>query len=98
MHPAVQDTTPPYYHYSTHGYTLLGAAIEYAMNTPIGKDDNYVELELVPNLKVENAARRIISALNYLTIQLRLQTILPEILEEDLKHRSKKWQFFVVNL
>ena len=50
-----QDTPPPYYHYSTHGYTLLGAAIEHAMNAPIGEViDNYVGAGIgLPTLKVE---------------------------------------------
>ena len=54
--PRVLDTTPPYYHYSTHGYTLLGAAIEHAMNVPISEMiDDYVGAGIgLPTLKVED--------------------------------------------
>ena len=51
------DTTSPYYHYSTHGYTLLGAAMEDATGKSISKlVDQYMGTGIgLPTLKVEDS-------------------------------------------
>ncbi|MDB4722003.1 serine hydrolase [Verrucomicrobiales bacterium] len=50
------DRTPPYYHYSTHGYTLLGAAMEGATGKSISElVDHYMGSEIdLPTLRVED--------------------------------------------
>ena len=50
------DRTPPYYHYSTHGYTLLGAAMEGATGKSISElIDQYMGAGIgLPTLKVED--------------------------------------------
>ena len=50
------DTTSPYYHYSTHGYTLLGAAMEGATGKSISElIDQYMGTGIgLPTLQVED--------------------------------------------